>query len=174
MASREWLRKLVSVDAFLVLSGSVLTSYVGVTGLIHRMSLDRCLPGFLLAENRFFHTRHFIIFGFFGVCTSLFYIVNRRVLILGSIYAIAFLCVMALFASGNLLLKYKRPRIRREYKARVITVLLGLVAVVLGIYGNIVINLANMKYFILYLGVTLLCVIIMFQRVRILKVGQPE
>ena len=34
----------VSLDAVLVLSGAVLTSYVGVTGLVRRMSLDRCLP----------------------------------------------------------------------------------------------------------------------------------
>jgi amino acid transporter len=170
MASQKWMQRLVSVDAFLVLCGSVLTSYVGVGGLIHRMALDRVMPNFLLQENRFFHTRHFIIFGFFGVCTSLFYIVQRRVLILGSIYAIAFLCVMALFACGNLLLKFKRPKIRREFHAHVITVLCGLTAVLLGIYGNIVINLANMKYFALYLGLTFLGVFIMFQRVRLLKV----
>lgn len=41
-AGGEWLKVLVSVDAFVVLSGSVLTSYVGVTGLIRRMAMDRC------------------------------------------------------------------------------------------------------------------------------------
>ena len=42
----QWLARLVSLDATLVLSGAVLTSYVGVTGLVRRMTLDRCLPQF--------------------------------------------------------------------------------------------------------------------------------
>ncbi|HPH47827.1 MAG TPA: APC family permease [Chryseolinea sp.] len=40
----QWLSALISVDAVLVLSGAVLTSYVGVGGLIKRMTLDRILP----------------------------------------------------------------------------------------------------------------------------------
>ena len=39
------------VDAALVLSGAVLTSYVSFTGLLHRMTLDRCLPQALLAKS---------------------------------------------------------------------------------------------------------------------------
>ncbi|MEP7271935.1 MAG: APC family permease, partial [Acidobacteriota bacterium] len=48
LSAGRWLQLLVSVDAALVLSGAVLTSYVGVTGLVRRMALDRCLPQFLL------------------------------------------------------------------------------------------------------------------------------
>jgi hypothetical protein len=40
-ASGRWLEILVSVDAALVLSGAVLTGYVGVGGLMRRMALDR-------------------------------------------------------------------------------------------------------------------------------------
>jgi amino acid transporter len=40
----SWLATLISIDAALVLSGAVLTSFIGVNGLIHRMALDRCLP----------------------------------------------------------------------------------------------------------------------------------
>lgn len=125
MASTNWLQKLVAADAALVLCGAVLTSFVGVGGLVHRMSLDRCLPSFLLVENKLFGTRHVIIFGFFGVCVSLYFIVSRQVLILGSIYAVSFLCVMGLFAMGNLLLKYKRRALRRDLKAPLPVVFLG-------------------------------------------------
>ena len=65
---------LVSLDAVLVLSGAVLTSYVGVTGLVRRMSLDRCLPQFLLRENRWRGTNHWIILGFFALCCSILFI----------------------------------------------------------------------------------------------------
>jgi hypothetical protein len=34
----------LSLDAFVVLSGAVLTAYVGVNGLMKRLALDRVLP----------------------------------------------------------------------------------------------------------------------------------
>ncbi|MEO8589861.1 MAG: APC family permease, partial [Flavobacteriales bacterium] len=47
-----WLGTLISIDAVLVLCGAVLTSFVGVSGLIKRMTLDRVLPQILLKETR--------------------------------------------------------------------------------------------------------------------------
>ena len=40
----------VSLDAFVVLSGAVLTAYVGITGLISRMAKDRVLPQIMLKK----------------------------------------------------------------------------------------------------------------------------
>jgi amino acid transporter len=37
----SWLAYLISIDAVLVLCGAVLTSFVGVSGLLNRMTLDR-------------------------------------------------------------------------------------------------------------------------------------
>ena len=55
VAGGRWLNIVVSVDATLVLSGAVLTAYVGVNGLARRMSMDRCLPQFLMqVKNTFF------------------------------------------------------------------------------------------------------------------------
>jgi amino acid transporter len=87
----EWLSLWVSVDATIVLSGAVLTGYVGVGGLALRMTLDRCLPQFLLSENPITHTCHFIIVGFFLITTSLFVIVNGQTTTLAGVYGIAFL-----------------------------------------------------------------------------------
>jgi hypothetical protein len=39
----HWLEVWVSLDAFLVLSGAVITSFVGVTGLVKRLAGDRCV-----------------------------------------------------------------------------------------------------------------------------------
>lgn len=50
--SGKWLATFISIDATLVLSGAVLTSYVGVGGLMKRMTLDRILPQALLKENK--------------------------------------------------------------------------------------------------------------------------
>lgn len=76
--SGTWLSTLVSIDAALVLSGAVLTSFVGVTGLVHRMTLDRCLPQFLLKTNSR-GTTHRIIVAFFLLCVSVLAITHQTV-----------------------------------------------------------------------------------------------
>ena len=48
----NWLATLIAIDAFLVLSGAVLTSFVGVSGLLERMTLDRILPQYFLKKDK--------------------------------------------------------------------------------------------------------------------------
>ena len=72
------LSTLISIDAAMVLSGAVLTSFVGVTGLVHRMTLDRCLPQFLLKTNKR-GTTHRIIIAFFLLCVSVLMITHNEV-----------------------------------------------------------------------------------------------
>lgn len=170
MARTPWVANLVSVDAFLVLAGSVLTSFVGVCGLVRRMAYDECFPKFLLAVNPWFKTNHVIILGFFLVCSSLYFIVNGNTLVLASVYAVSFLLVMCLFCVGNLILKYKRSRIKRDTKARVWVVILALSCCLVAVYVNVLINTKTLKYFFLYYGVTLFIVLWMFQRSRIYEV----
>lgn len=164
-----WLQKAVSVDAVLVLSGAVLTSYVGVTGLVRRMSLDRCLPEVLLHENRWRHTNHWIILLFFGLCVSILSISHGNLLLLGGVYTIAFLGVMSLFAIGNLLLKIKRARLPRAIVAPWPAVLLALAATLTALVGNILINPAYVKVFTLYFLAAVGVVSLMFLRVQILR-----
>jgi len=123
----------VSIDAVLVLSGAVLTSYVGVTGLVRRMALDQCLPQVLLAENRWRKTNHWIILGFFALCTSILLATEGNLAALAGVYAIAFLSVMALYAIGNMLLKVRRSRLPRDVRASWFTVTVALAAVIAGL-----------------------------------------
>lgn len=164
-----WLEVVVSVDAILVLSGAVLTSYVGVTGLVRRMALDRCLPQFLLQENSWRHTNHWIVIIFFFLTSSLILIVQGNPITLSGVYTVAFLSVLALFAIGNLLLKFKRSRLPRLYNAPVPVVVLGLSLVVSALIGNIVLDVVYLEYFSIYFSVTLVIVIGMLTRTRILK-----
>jgi amino acid transporter len=60
------LQYLIVIDAFMVLSGAVLTSCVGVTGLVRQMTLDQVLPRFLLKKNKRRGTYHRITIGFFS------------------------------------------------------------------------------------------------------------
>jgi amino acid transporter len=167
-----WLARAVSIDAVLVLSGAVLTSFVGVTGLVRRMALDRCLPQFLLAENRLRRTNHWIILGFFGLCCSVIFITSGRISVLAGVYTLSFLSVMALFAVGNMLLKVKRARLRRETHAAWPAVLIGFVAACVGLFANALIDyprLERLRVFIVYFVVAVGVVALTFQRAAILR-----
>ena len=96
----HWLATVISVDAVTVLSGAVLTSFVGVSGLIKRMALDRIWPQFFLQENR--RGANYIILGvFFGLSISILAITQGELETLAGVYTISFLSVMAFFAIGN-------------------------------------------------------------------------
>ena len=140
---------LVVIDAFLVLCGAVLTSYVGVSGLLHRMSADACIPGYFGRQNgRGAFPR--IVLGFFGLCTSILLVTGGNLLSLAGVYTIAFLCVMSMFALGNLILKEARPELKRTYRAPIVAVILALLATSFGVFGNIRIDQQNLVFFEFY------------------------
>lgn len=169
MARHAWVKKLVSVDAFVVLCGAVLTSYVGIIGLLRRLAMDRCLPAFLLSQNQRFGSYHAIIVTFFVICTSLYYATGRDVYVLANVYTIAFLSVMSLFVVGNLLLKFKRARLRRYVKAPLVYCVLALAGTITGVTGNVILNINVIQYFFLYYFSTAAVIFFTFNRMRILK-----
>ncbi len=164
-----WLKILVSVDAAVVLSGAVLTSFVGVTGLVKRMALDRCLPQFLLRTNRR-GSAHWIILSFLGLCISITLVTKGELLSLAGVYTISFLAVMSLFAVGNMLLKVYRARLRRDYVASWPVVILAFLATLAGIVGNIVMKPKNFIFFLYYFIPTMLIVTFMLKREVVLRV----
>jgi amino acid transporter len=160
----------VSLDAVLVLSGAVLTSYVGVTGLVRRMTLDRCLPRFLLQENPWRRTNHWIILGFFVLCTSILFVTGGRIETLAGVYTLSFLSVMALFAIGNMLLKRLRARLPRTERAGWLSVTVALIAVIIGLLGNVLLDPLNVEVFVVYFMIAIAAVGLMFLRVPIMRV----
>lgn len=167
VAGGNWLATLVSVNAVLVLSGAVLTSYVGVTGLVHRMTLDRCLPQFLLITNRR-GTAYLIMIAFFLLCVSILLITGGDLGALAGVYTISFLSVMGLFAFGNVLLKLRRHRLRRPVRASWGGILLALTAVVGALIGNAYLNPAYVLVFLKYFIPTISLVFIMLYRTALL------
>lgn len=168
LSAGKWLNTLISIDAVLVLSGVVLTSFVGMNGLVHRMTLDRCLPQFLLKSNRR-HTTHRIILAFFVLCVSVLYITEGELSALAGVYTLSFLSVMALFGLGNILLKEKRSHLPRPVRASWPTVLVAMAAVLAGLVGNAVRNPEFVRVFFEYFTPALLVVSIMLGRIALLK-----
>ncbi|MBC8430894.1 MAG: APC family permease [Desulfobacterales bacterium] len=159
---------IIVIDAAAVLSGAVLTSFVGVTGLVQRMSLDQCLPQFLLKKNRR-GTSHRIIIGFFLLCSSILLVTKGSLLALAGVYTISFLGVMTLFGIGNILLKTRRKELKRTYRAGWLTIIVAVIATSLGMVGNVIIDYKNLLYFLQYFIPTALLVVIMYLRIPILR-----
>ena len=168
-AGGTWLSTIVSVDAALVLSGAVLTSYIGVSGLLERITLDRVLPNFLLKKNKR-GAAYRIIIMFFLLCVSILFITNGELGALAGVYTISFLLVMALFGFGNILLKIKRGKLPRPERASPISILLSIAAVVAAIIGNAILNPPYLGVFLEYFIPAFLIINIMLYRTKLLWV----
>lgn len=152
------LATLISINAVTVLSGAVLTSFVGVNGLIKRMTLDRILPNFFLKENKRGSTYRILIL-FFLLCVSVLVVTKGEIGPLAGVYAISFLTVMAFFAIGNILLKIRRATLPRPEYASSFSVLVALIAVLIALHGTID---ANPAYLITFLDYFIPSIVIVF------------
>jgi len=151
---------MVVIDAFLVLAGAVLTSYIGVGGLIYRMASDGCLPNFLTKKNKSGSFPRIVI-TFFILCTSILILTKGDLFAMAGVYTIAFLSVMSLFAFGNILLREKRSELKRTYSAPILFVFAGFALTALGVIGSIIIDPRNLINFLIYFTPSVTLVLIM-------------
>jgi amino acid transporter len=165
----SWLAWLISIDAVLVLCGAVLTSFVGVSGLLNRMTLDRILPNYFLKQNkRGSHYR--IVISFLVLCISVLFVTKGHLESLAGVYTFSFLAVMALFGIGNLLLKFKRSKLPRPERARGFVVVLAVAAIIAAFVGNMQLNIHSFYTFRKYMVPSLIFIGIMLNRVFLIRV----
>ena len=164
----KWLGTVISIDAVLVLSGAVLTSFVGVTGLVQRITLDRILPNFFLVKNKR-DVNYRIVIAFFVLCVSVLLVTKGDLGALAGVYTFSFLTVMALFGYGNLLLKIKRRRLPRPIKAKVSDVVIAVALVIIAFAGNMKLNEDSFYVFLKYLVPALLFFFAMRNRGRLVS-----
>lgn len=162
---------LLVADAFLVLAGAVLTSFIGASGLMYRMTLDHCLPSTILLpklRNRNSNASRIIV-AFSILCLSILFITGGNLLSLAGVYTISFLGVMTLFAIGNLVLRVNRPDLKRTYQGPVIYVILAMTSTLLGIIGNMFIDPRNVLFFSFYFFPAMALVLLMIYRDFVLE-----
>jgi hypothetical protein len=151
-----------------VLSGAVLTSYVGVGGLMKRMTLDRILPQWLLKENKKgISPRIFILF--YAFCLSILFITSGRLGPLAGVYTISFLLVMVYFGYGNFLLKIKRSRLPRPEHASSFVVAVAVFAVLIALYQNIKLHPEHLVIFLQYFIPAVITIYILLNRKQIMQ-----
>lgn len=169
----KWVAILIAVDAFLVLSGAVLTSFVGVSGLLERMTLDRIMPQFFLKKSSRGSSYRIIIM-FFLLSVSVLLITNGDVKLLAGVYTISFLSVMALFGIGNILLKVKRKSLPRPETASWISIFIAIGAVLIALVGNIIVEPvgdapSNLTVFLDYFIPSIIFIAFMLNRTLLLN-----
>lgn len=163
-----WLATIISINAVTVLSGAVLTSFVGVNGLMKRMALDRILPQFFLKENKR-GSSYRIMMTFFILCASVLFVTKGELGPLAGVYTISFLLVMILFAVGNLMLKIRRKKLPRPEYAKPIIVVIAMFAVIAALYGNVKMNPEYLVVFLQYFIPTILLIYAMLNRNHIME-----
>ncbi|HEY5825039.1 MAG TPA: APC family permease, partial [Cyclobacteriaceae bacterium] len=166
----QWLGMVISIDAVLVLSGAVLTSYIGVSGLIKRMALDRILPQFTLKENKR-GSVYRILTIFFMLCLSVLYVTGGHLGALAGVYTISFLVVMIYFGIGNFLLKMKRGNLPRPVYASPFTVAIAVGAVVVALYGNVKLHPEYLVVFLQYFIPSIIIILLTMNRVELMKMS---
>jgi len=159
----KWLATIVSIDAALVLSGAVLTAFIGVSGLMKRMTLDRILPQALLKENSRGSSPRILIL-FYILCFSILFITAGQLAPLAGVYTISFLSVMAFFGFGNILLKIKRARLPRPEYAPPIIVVLGVTGILIALYGNVKLHPEYLVVFLQYFIPAILIIYMFLKR----------
>jgi len=164
----SWLSWLISIDAVLVLCGAVLTSFVGVSGLLNRMTLDRILPNYFLKQNKR-GSHYIIVISFLVLCISVLLVTKGHLESLAGVYTFSFLAVMALFGIGNLLLKFKRRKLPRPERARGIAVVIAVSFIIAAFIGNMRLNITAFYTFLKYMIPSLLFIGIMLNRVILIK-----
>lgn len=167
-AAGSWLATFISIDAVLVLSGAVLTSYVGVSGLIKRMTLDRILPQFLLKENARGSSPRILIV-FFLLCLSVLFVTQGQIGPLAGVYTLSFLTVMVYFGYGNFLLKIKRARLPRPEYAPPFIVAIAVIALLVALYGNIKMHPDYLVVFLQYFVPAIVIVYLFLKRNEMLQ-----
>ncbi len=164
----SWVATIISINAVTVLSGAVLTSFVGVNGLMKRMALDRILPQFFLKENKR-GSSYRIMITFFILCVSVLLVTEGELAPLAGVYSLSFLLVMAFFAFGNLMLKIRRAKLPRPVYATPFIVVLALLAVCIALYGNVKMKPEYLVVFLQYFVPAMLLIYAMLNRNHLME-----
>jgi amino acid transporter len=141
-----WFRRLMAADAVLALCGGALTAFIGVVGLVVRMTEEGMFPEILLRQNRYSQTHHFIHLTFLALTSTLYMITGGDISSLTGVYTVSFLGVLSVAIAGCIMVRSRRRR-TRILSWHIWTALLG---IGIGITGQLFLNPRILLYFSSY------------------------
>ncbi len=165
-----WLQVLISIDAFVVLAGAVLTDFLGFIGLAERLAMDQCFPAFFLTRNQWRGTKHWGVLAFLVLCTSMYLALQGKVEVLANVYAVSFMGVMFLYALGDMLLKYYCGDLPRNTYASWTTLIAAMCLVFIAFLGVVFSNQTALFAFACYFCGFCSLIVVMKLRVQLLAV----
>mmetsp|Transcript_19336 Transcript_19336/g.47386 ORF Transcript_19336/g.47386 Transcript_19336/m.47386 type:complete len:715 (+) Transcript_19336:19-2163(+) len=159
----RWLEVWVCIDAFVVLAAAVLTSFVGISGLMTRMSGDRVVPEIFLKQDKVTT----VAFGL--ICISLVLLLRADTTALEATYSFAFLAVMILFALSVFVLQTTRPLLPREMKNNPWIPTMAAALVAAALFDTVRHNLGIVPVFFCYLLVLAGCLVAYVLRIKLIR-----
>ncbi|KAI5477825.1 amino acid transmembrane transporter [Pseudohyphozyma bogoriensis] len=143
VAAGDWLKVVVTIDACVILAGSISASAVLV-----RLADDRILPKFMLARLPRLGTPYVALVLFIGLCLVVWGACGANLTIVSGMFAIVFLATMACYPFSHLLLAFSRPYLPRPARSSLLLSLFVLVLSLTLIGGNAYLAPETLGYFI--------------------------
>ncbi|KZT52939.1 hypothetical protein CALCODRAFT_458622, partial [Calocera cornea HHB12733] len=167
----KWLRIIVVVDAIAVLLGGVLAGVVMLCGLVDRLAHDHTLPHVFLKRLPFTQSE-FVSIGFSLALSLVMYASCGFSLdLLSSMFAIAFLFLMALYPLSHIMLRFNRDRLPRKYHSALGWSVLAMASMIVLWVGNIVQDPKTIGLFAAYFGVVWLSLWILKSQVLLARLA---
>jgi hypothetical protein len=103
------------------------------------------------------------------LCVSVLFITNGELGPLAGVYTMSFLAVMAYFGFGNFLLKIKRTKLPRPEYAQPYAVAIAILAIIIAIYGNILMHPEYLVVFLQYFVPSIVLILLLLNRKFVLQ-----
>jgi len=167
----KWLRYIVVADCVMVVGGGgVLAGFVVMCSLLQTLAQDRVIPTFFLATISTGSAPWAVTFSVF-VAIVLYASSGFQQNTLSSVFSVAFLVVMLMYAVSNILLKFNRDRLPRDYQATLTTTFLALGVILVVLIGNVVNSPKTLGLFAAYFGTILLYMLGLKERIALGRIA---
>ncbi|KAI0047380.1 hypothetical protein FA95DRAFT_1559224 [Auriscalpium vulgare] len=168
-AAGRWLRIIVVVDAVSVLLGGVMTGVVTASRLFDRLARDRVLPQFFLWELPITKSPYIATLTSVGLSLLLYVASGMSLSTVSSMFSVAFLSVLFLYALSDLLLKLNRPRLSRAPHSGLLVLAGAFVVVITTLAGNIALQPSALAVFAASFAIVLSALVVLNAQPHILR-----
>ncbi|KIM22963.1 hypothetical protein M408DRAFT_269399 [Serendipita vermifera MAFF 305830] len=171
LTAGRWLRTLLVVDAMLVLCGTIVTGIFTACGLLRTLAQDGILPPVFLREMPLTGQLFVPPVFFLLTCIALYATSAFQLSVISSVFSVTMLTVLLLYPVSNVLLKFNRDRLPRQYRASPLIVFLSFASIVVVLAGNLALSPIALGLFASYFVFLFLCLIFTKSQVKLARIA---